>query len=374
MTRHTFKETTVKPYLHFSLLVLVASLTACATHDAGNFDYQSQRKSDAPKLESPPDVTQLSLNNRNALADGAITANHFQSGLGTAPSAPTAVSEMGGVHVAHDGSQRWLVVERPTERLWEQLHDFWQANGYLLTVDERSTGIMETDWAEHRANLPQDIVRGTMGKLIDSTYSSSALDRFRTRLEHSPDGATEIYISHRGMVEAHNNATPDHPDWQTTPSDSELEAEMLRRLMVKLGTSQTQSLAPDDMASPSLTVHIAILDGPSTMKLNEDFDRAWRRVGLALDRTGFTVEDRDRSTGVYFVRYVTPNPDKKEPGIFTKMLDFAKATPTVVPLKFRILVTGRGETSAVSVLNEAGSPDATENARRIVKVIADDMG
>ena len=32
-------------------------------------------------------------------------------------------------------------------------------------------------------------------------------------------------------------------------------------------------------------------------RLDDGFDRAWRRVGLALDRSGFTVEDRDRGPG-----------------------------------------------------------------------------
>ena len=40
-------------------------------------------------------------------------------------------------------------------------------------------------------------------------------------------------------------------------------------------------------------------------------DRAWRRVG-ALDRVGFTVEDRDPLRRVYYVRYVDPEVDVKK--------------------------------------------------------------
>jgi outer membrane protein assembly factor BamC len=108
------------------------------------------------------------------------------------------------------------------------------------------------------------------------------------------------------------------------------------------------------------------------VQVNDNFERAWRRVGLALDRTGFTVEDRDRAAGTYFVRYVPPNPNKSEPSIFSKMLSFG-SSKTEAPLKFRILVKGQGETSTVSVLNEAGAPDSTANAQRIVQVIADDL-
>lgn len=378
----------MKPSLHLPLLALVASLAACASHgsdsdsDSNKLDYQSQRKNDAPKLDAPPDITQMFHDNSYSRAGGDITANHYQTDAAAdSPAAPTAVSETGGVRMEHAGSQRWLVVEHPTAQLWERLHEFWQENGFLLTVDRRDSGIMETDWAEHQAKLPQDIVRATAGKLVDSVYATDVLDRYRTRLEQTANGATEIYVSHRGMVEVRNSAAPDQPDWQTTPTDAELETEFLRRLMVRLG--QSPSTPPTPMAMNALggpaeassrTARLSTLDGQPVMQLNVDFDRAWRRIGLALDRTGFTVEDRDRNTGLYFVRYVPPNPDRKEPGIFTKMLDFAKSTPTVKPLQFRIAVKGQGNASSVSVLNAAGVPDATENARRIIKVIADDVG
>ena len=108
------------------------------------------------------------------------------------------------------------------------------------------------------------------------------------------------------------------------------------------------------------------------VQINEGFDRAWRRVGLALDRTGFTVEDRDRAAGTYFVRYVPPNPDKKEPGFFGKLFTFGSGKAEA-PLKFRILVKSQGEASTVSVLNDSGAPETSANAQRIVQVIADDL-
>ena len=230
---------------------------------------------------------------------------------------------------------------------------------------------METDWAENRAKLPQDIIRGTLGKLVDSIYSTGELDRFRTRMERTPTG-TEIYISHRGMQEVYTNTRQDQTVWQPRPSDPELEAEFLRRLMVKLGVSQEQAkqVAATAAAAPVQTARVSNVGGQPIVQLSDGFDRAWRRIGLALDRTGFTVEDRDRSAGVYFVRYVPPNPDKKEPGFFGKLFSSSK---TEAPLKFRILVKSQGESSTVSVQNEAGAPETSANAERIVKVIADDL-
>ncbi|MBB1604382.1 outer membrane protein assembly factor BamC [Variovorax sp. UMC13] len=361
----------MKNLSRFALLALVASLAACSVFESDKIDYKSAGK--APSLEVPPDLTQLSRDNRYAVPGGTVSANSLQAGKVDAPGVPTAVATLGDVRMERSGNQRWIVVNRPADQLWEPVRDFWQESGFLLTTDQRNLGIMETDWAENRAKLPQDIIRGTLGKLLDSVYSTGELDRFRTRLERTPTG-TEIYVSHRGMAEVYSDARKEQTVWQPRPSDPELETEFLRRLMVKLGVSQEQSkaLTASAAVAPS-AARVATIDGRPGVQINEGFDRAWRRVGLALDRTGFTVEDRDRSAGTYFVRYVTPNPDKKEPNLFSKLLSLGSASKDESPLKFRILVKSQGETSTVSVLNEAGVPDTTANAQRIVQVIADDL-
>lgn len=351
----------------FALLALVASLAACSVLESDKIDYKSAGK--APTLEVPPDLSQLSRDNRYAIPGGAVTANAYQTGVANAPGVPTAVSNLGDVRLERTGSQRWLVVNRSPDQLWDPVKDFWQESGFLLTTEQRNLGIMETDWAENRAKLPQDIIRGTLGKLVDSIYSTGELDRFRTRMERTPTG-TEIYISHRGMQEVYTNTRQDQTVWQPRPSDPELEAEFLRRLMVKLGVTEAQSQAVAASAPVQAAARVTQVNNAPVVLFDDNFDRAWRRVGLSLDRTGFTVEDRDRSAGVYFVRYVPPNPDKKEPGFFGKLFSSSK---TEAPLKFRILVKSQGESSTVSVQNEAGAPETSANAERIVKVIADDL-
>jgi len=352
------------------LLALLASLGACSILESDKIDYKTSSKTQAPSLEIPPDLTQLAANDRYVIPGGAVSANSYQAGLASTPSMPTAVSSVGDVRMDRDGTQRWLVVQRPPDKLWDPVKDFWQENGFLLTTEQRNLGIMETDWAENRAKLPQDIIRGTIGKLMDSAYSTGELDRFRTRLERAPDGSTEIFISHRGMQEIYTSSQKDQTTWQPRPPDPELEAEILRRLMVKLGVSEEQSKVLAATASPVSNAKVANVNGQPMVQLNENFDRAWRRVGLALDRTGFTVEDRDRSAGTYFVRYVPPDPNRTEPSFFSKMFGSGK---TEAPLKFRIVVKSQGEASTVAVLNNTGAPETSANAQRIVQVIADDL-
>ncbi|MBK6008359.1 outer membrane protein assembly factor BamC [Ramlibacter ginsenosidimutans] len=350
------------------LLAVVVALAGCSMLEGDKIDYKSAQK--GPSLEVPPDLTQLNRESRYVVPGGPVSANSYSLGQ-SVPTLPTAATAVGDVRIERAGNQRWLVVNRPADQLWGPVRDFWQENGFLLELDQPNLGIMETDWAENRAKIPQDIIRSTIGKVFDSLYSTSERDKFRTRLERSPNGGTEIYISHRGMQEVYSNTQKDQTVWQPRPSDPELEAEFLRRLMVKLGAPATQAADAANVAPDKPTSRVASVDHHPVVVIDEGFDRAWRRVGLALDRTGFTVEDRDRSQGTYFVRYVPPNADKKEPGFFGKL--FSRSGPTEQPLKYRINLKTEGQTTTVSVLNANGAPEASDNAQRIVQVIADDL-
>ncbi|MEO7391152.1 MAG: outer membrane protein assembly factor BamC [Ramlibacter sp.] len=355
-------------FAKLGVLAMCAALSACSVLEGEKIDYKSSGR--GTSLEVPPDLTQLSRDSRYIVPGGPVTASSFQVGQ-AAPNMPTAANTVGDVRVERAGTQRWLVVNRSAEELWNPVREFWQESGFLLAQDQANLGIMETDWAENRAKIPQDFIRNTLGKLIDSVYSTSERDRFRTRLERTPNGGTEIYISHRGMIEVYNTERKDQTVWQPRPTDPELEAEFLRRLMVKLGVPPEQSKAIVAAGATKLTSRVATVGTTPVVQIDEGFDRAWRRVGLTLDRTGFTVEDRDRTQGTYFVRYVEPSADKKESGFFAKI--FSGPEKTVAPLKYRINLKSQGESTTVSVLNAAGAPESSLNAQRIVQVIADDL-
>jgi outer membrane protein assembly factor BamC len=356
----------VKQSAKFGVLALVAALSACSIFEGEKVDYKSAGK--GTSLEVPPDLTQLSRDSRYIVPGGPVTASSFQVGQ-AAPGVQTAAMALGDVRIERAGTQRWLVVNRPADALWTPVREFWQEGGFLLTEDQPQLGIMETDWAENRAKIPQDFIRNALGKVFDSLYSTAERDRFRTRMERAPNGGTEIYITHRGMVEVYSNTQKDQTVWQPRPSDPELEAEFLRRLMVRLGVPQEQSKALVAAGAVKPTSRVAAVSGTPVVQIDEGFDRAWRRVGLTLDRTGFTVEDRDRSQGTYFVRYVEPSDPKKE-GFLSKLF---KGDSPNAPIKFRIKLQSQGESTTVTVQNAAGAPESSANAERIVRVIADDL-
>ncbi len=351
-----------------TLLGLSLALAACSAFESDRINYKSAGK--GPSLEVPPDLTQLSRDTRYAAPGGPVSASSFQVGQAS-QSIPTALNSLGDVHIERAGTQRWLVINRPADKLWEPVRDFWQENGFLLSMDQANLGIMETDWAENRAKLPQDFIRNTLGKVFDSLYSTGERDKFRTRLERNASGGTDIFISHRGMIEVYNSTAKETTVWQPRPVDPELEAEFLRRLMVKLGVTQEQSKAVITAGTSKNSSRVTVVNGQTVVQIDEGFDRAWRRVGLSLDRTGFTVEDRDRSQGVYFVRYVAPGSDKSEPGFLSKLFSGSKGDPA--PLKYRVAVVSQDNSTTVSVRDADGKPDLSDNAQRIVKLIADDL-
>ena len=361
-----------------SALVAASLLAGCSTlrdtMEGERVDYKSSGTK-GPSLDVPPDLTQLSRDTRYVVPGTAVSASSYQAAQ-PAQTVTTAAAAVGDVRIERAGNQRWLVVNRPADKLWTPVRDFWLESGFLLAQDQENLGIMETDYAENRAKLPQDFIRNALGKVFDSLYSTGERDKFRTRLERRPDGGTEIYISHRGMEEVvtgakAGNTSGDGTVWQPRATDPELEAEFLRRLMVKLGVTQEQSKALIAAGATAQTSRLAMVNNLPVVQMNEGFERAWRRVGLALDRTGFTVEDRDRSQGTYFVRYVEPTANKGEPGFFSKL--FSGSAAAVMPLKYRISVKSEGEKSTVSVLNAQGTPESSANAQRIVQVIADDL-
>lgn len=354
--------------------------------ESKRIDYKSAGK--LPPLEVPPDLTRPGRDDRYAVPEinpsGTATYSQYNAErqAGRAPSASSDVLPVAeGVRVARDGDTRYLVVAERADKLWPLVREFWQENGFLLKIEMADAGVMETDWAENRAKIPQDPIRNVLGKVLDQIYSSGERDKFRTRLERTGDGkATEIYISHRGMVEQIVNSRSgtgyDGTVWQPRPADPELEAEFLRRLMVKLGVDEARSraqIAPAGKRDERAKL-VTSNDGAAALDVNEPFDRAWRRVGLALDRVGFTVEDRDRSKGIYFVRYVDPIVDgNQSKGILSKLAFWRSDEPANKAAQYQVIVKPGDDASRVEVLNKEGAPEAGGASKKILSLLYDQL-
>ncbi len=363
-------------------LALAALLAACSSIDgffsSDKVDYRSGGAVKPKPLEVPPDLTQLARDSRyqpqSGVVSAAATPGAAAPAMAASGLATVAPLSRGGVRVERAGNTRWLVVPMTPEALWPVLKAFWTERGFTIASENAEAGVMETDWSENRAKLPQDPIRNTLGRLLGSLYDSGLRDLYRTRVERTATGS-EVYISHRGMEEVSVGERNDGTTWRPRPSDPQLEAEFLSRLMARLGPQDEANVARAAAAvasAPEQPARARALGGTvAALEVDEPFDRAWRRVGLALDRSGFTVEDRDRAAGIYFVRYVDPKyAGKEEPGWWARL--WGDTTPRG-PERYRVVVKAADAKTIISVLAGNGGNDAGATGQRIVGRLVNDL-
>lgn len=373
--------------LRAATLLLALTMVGCTSVNVSGdkIDYRSKAGKTAA-LDIPPDLTQLAREGRYQAQSGVVSASGLKQSVGTgtgagagtalAVAAPATVAPLTTpeMHIERQGNSRWLVSSLPPDKIYPLLRKFWLDRGFQLVEDNAEVGLLETNWAENRAKIPLDFIRSTIGRAFDNLYSTGERDRFRSRVERTATGS-EVYISHRGMAEVYTPGQRDSTNtvWQARPTDPELEAEFLSRFMVSLG-ARDEAARSAVAAAPTAPARarIATVATTATMEIDDSFDRAWRQVGLALDRGGFTVEDRDRSAGLYFVRYVDPKlANKDEPNFFQKL--FSGDKDAARPLRYRVLVKAAGAKSVVSVQNSAGAADDGAVARQIIGKLTDEL-
>jgi outer membrane protein assembly factor BamC len=365
------------------MAVGIASLMACTSVSKNDtVDYKAAGAVRGPNLTLPPDLITAQADRRYVVQDGSATMSEYSASVKKiGENRQNVLTGIPGMRMARDGEKRWLVVERPAPELYPLIKDFWQENGFLLVVDSPSTGIMETDWAENRSKIPQDIIRRTLGRVLDSMYDTGERDKYKTRLEVSKPGETEVYITQRGALEkcvSDNTGACISTVWTSRPNDPELEAVFLARLMERLGVSQESAraqVAAASVAAPKQPKAKFVQEGNNTARIDmsTSFDRAWRDVGLALDRSNFTVEDRDRSKGIYFVRYVNPKEVGQSKGFFSKL--FSSSDDSSLKAKrYRVFLKSTSDSlTQVYVQDDAGKPENTPAGFKLLTLLDEQL-
>jgi outer membrane protein assembly factor BamC len=352
------------------VILAVCSLAACDTLDNyfGNDRVDYKSASSAPALAVPPGLSKPTLGEQFVAPSKTVALGGVPNRLPT-PSGnltvgvPSQIDPL-GMHVEHDAKQTWLVIDgRTPEQLWPQLKDFWEANGFVLTTDSATTGVLETDWAENRAKIPDDWFRKSIGRLLDSVYSSGTRDRFRTLVERDKSGATDIFINHRGMEEVVTGQDKETTRWVDRPRDRNLEVAFMKRLMQTFGLTADQ--AQQLVAQAPAVDRVSVSSSSNALALKESFDSAWLRVGVALDRTNYTVASSDKSRGLYTVSYVDVAQETKSDGLLSKLFGSSSARPK--PGKqYLVSVKPVDSGTQVAVIDQNGQPDGSSDAKRLV--------
>lgn len=340
-------------------------------------------------LEIPPDLTASTIDDTLAVPEinpsGTASLSAYAKERGgpqpQAKQSEAVLPPQPGITLQQDGNQRWLVIAAPADQVWPKVREFWTTTGFTLKRDDPTIGIMETDWLENRADIPEDGIRSLLKKYLDMVYSAPTRDKFRTRLERSADGRnTDVYLTHYGVEEvamggSSASATNTYV-WQQRPASPELEAEMLNRLTVYLGASEKRAEAQQakvGAASTGSRVRLTEEGGESRLLISEDYSRAWRLVGLALDSSNYAVEEQNRSQGLYVAEYRDPeleNQKNQDEGWLSK-LAFWRSKPDAPPpgTRYRVRLSGQGTQTLVVVRDINDQPDNSAGARQVLDVL-----
>ncbi|SAL20417.1 outer membrane protein assembly factor BamC [Caballeronia humi] len=390
-----------------ALLMAAGFVAGCGTSSPTAINYKSDSRSKQASLAVPPNLIDEVSDQRSLPPQGGqATLSDLQQVQKAAPSTPTVVPPVSGMHIQRDGTERWLVVDNKSpEQVWPQIRRFWQEQGFLLVVDSRDKGVMETDWNETHPQISDGLIRNTLSKATGNSYVTAERNKYRTRLEVSPNGGTYVFVSQKGLREALTGVNNDSSQWQARPNDPALESEYLRRLMASLALADSRqasgapldTLLADKAAStgsaPKAGNAAAATTAAQNVKLSsqtalqndtvpeassaeltlpEAYDRAWLRVGIALDRSNFTVDDRDRAKGIYFVRYVDPKDmTSVEQGFWSQVFHGKKEK---VAKQYAVNVRAITEQQTrVSIVDDKGQVDSSPQARQIMALLADQI-
>ena len=389
-----------------AVLATGALVAGCSSPSPTKVDYKSDSKSKGVSLAVPPNMLDETADQRSLPPQGGATSlSALQQVQQAAPSTDVVAPPVVGMHIQRDGTESWLVIDsRKPAEIWPQVRRFWQEQGFLLVVDQRNKGVMETDWNETHPQINDGLIRSVISKAMGNSYVTAERNKFRTRLDAAPNGGTYVFISQKGMREALTGPANDSSKWEPKPNDPALETEYLKRLMAVLGQNELRArngeplIAADDSpaakpkeekadakaakkAAAIAAQNVALASqgpsdtmsaepgSPTEVTLGEPYDRSWLRVGLALDRANFTIDDRDRTKGLYFVRYVDPKDlSAAEQGFWSQVFHGKKEK---LAKQYRVNVKALTvDQTRVAVVDANGAIDMSSPARQIMALLS----
>lgn len=380
-------------FLSFASGLLLLILTGCSTFSSSDSNVNYKKSVTTQPLEIPPEFTATSINEQLVVPDlptqtTTIGVDNNQRSGGQAVAGVEVLPRSQQVQVMREGNMRWLIVQAPPSLVWVKVKKFLQEQGFAIEVQEPKVGVIETQWAEQQLNVPERGLRKFFGKVLNTIYSADVRDKYRIRLAYgSQENTTEVYLTHQGAKEV---AVGEDFRWQARPSEPALEMEMLNRLMVFLGleketaetllaqtevTSPTQSTQPveaQEATSPGspLAVITRTQDGQISLLLQEEIEKAWRRIGFALDRAKFTLADRDRQERIYYIRYIDPDTQSKSG--FLSYIFGGDSDEDKAP-EYRIKLIPELDSTRIVILTNQNEPAPSATAEKILTVLEEQI-
>lgn len=338
----------------------ILALVFIASCSSTTRDYKGVYKDsiDLEDLEVPPGLSKPEAGGDSTLIElqrSIKTYSSFEEKLGAKPTARYA-QNYEGMRFVRSGNFFWLEVDGAGEEIWDEIKTFFTRLGFKIKREQPRIGYMETDWLENRYDVPTNFLT----EFFSGLFSSGYMDKYRVRLEWDQEKKqTRMFINHQGLEEVAEGDPDDNiavvqTKWVPRQSDPELEIEMLTRFMSFRGLEATIAEQYVGSVKPTELTKLNIEGDTASLTINEPFARSWRHIGIALDRLGFLVEDKNRTAGIYYIElpetFVIPN----QGGLFGNLF-----TDTQEPLHFKylIILEEKGDVTEVTIKANGEVPE-----------------
>ena len=283
---------------------------------AQNADYRTTTLYEENRLVRPPnvlsDVEQVLLQTNQ----GGVTR---------------LLPEITQARIKREESIRWLEIDLPPADVWLAVRDFWLNQGFTLEIELPEAGIIETGWQQDRTQVLGTGLTRYLDIALERINDTGIRHRFRTLIEPGDTpGSTSVFVAFRGIKQEQNG------DFTPLEVDVTREAEMLRRLLLSFRLPE-ESVATLEQFEQQTIVNDLYEKNAHILVILRGRDQAWRRLQLALDRSGFTVTDSDFASGNIVLLLAEPAKDPDSEGLLDVLFssDDEAATSYEVVLQVR---------------------------------------
>lgn len=354
-----------------AVITVLMSLIACSSAPEwkGNYDSDIKDKRNS-NLEVPPELSEPDLNKNfdlpNIATEGSTYSAYNNLELGTQSKVAAAAPK--GVKVIRDGATQWLEINMTADKLWPKLKLFFAEVGFEVKREDKALGVMETNFLENRLALPTN----WFSKILNRISSTGLRDKYRARIEKTQNPqVSRVFITHQGLKEFATDTAQDATFklwWEARPSDPELEAEMYQRFLIFNDISKEDSIKLVNQVAAKERTRLIDKDETKVLEVGEGFSRTWRRVGIALDRIGLFVEDRNRSTGLYYLRITDDFRVKVQEDKSWLSSLFSSDENTKLKERYLLSVSEEGAVTVISLYEPSG---AKADAQFVKQLLSD---
>ena len=376
-------------FLLLGMVLMLVSGCSVSPTDRARVDYKQSDKQTVTvdSLKIPPELTKSKTQNRYSIPskDGSNLSD-YKAAINTQAenTQKRILPVIPDVTVRRDGIFRWLEIDLPAEDVWDTVKQFWLEEGFIIASEDPESGLLETDWAENRAKIGGGVITDTLSRIAPLLVTSPERDKYRTRLERLGNERTEVFLSHEGMaLVASTSGEIDQrrakPKWQYRARDPNLEVEMLYRMVAAFGvpseSPETENIVVDEKARSGVNPLLAELkenEGDYFLLLSLSFEQSWRKIGLILDSLDFSIEDKSREDGIFYISYNDPDSRIKPKGL-ARLAFWRDRGPIVQSYRLRLSASKNLETSEVRVLDSKGQQLSDDTALKILRVIREQL-